>query len=172
MVSNAIGMFAGIDQVGLPEMFHGQSYALQYHCRSRPPTRAGEAAAEDEQRQDRPLDAHRRVDAVHRERAVAVELGVAGVADLAGGLDQLAGRVVLGEVAVELAVAVGRCVVGGLVVVDIRGVLAFDSVVLRRRGPRAIAPLTSAIAITGRKRKNRRNSVKNRPIVPTNRPMS
>ena len=61
---------------------------------------AGEAAAEDDQRKDRPLDAHRRVDAVHRERAVAVELGVAGVADLAGSFNELARGVELGEDAV------------------------------------------------------------------------
>src|SRR5690242_12306360 len=35
--SYAIGMFAGIDQVGLPEMFQPHWYVLQYHCRSRPP---------------------------------------------------------------------------------------------------------------------------------------
>src|SRR5690348_16041892 len=39
MVSSyAIGMFAGIDHVGLPEMFQPHWYALQYHCRSRPPS--------------------------------------------------------------------------------------------------------------------------------------
>ena len=35
--SYAIGMFAGIDQVGLPEMFQVHACALQYHCSSRPP---------------------------------------------------------------------------------------------------------------------------------------
>ena len=95
--SNAIGMFAGIDHVGLPEMFQRHLYALQYHCSSRPPIAPVKPPPKIEQRQDRALDAHRRVDAVHRERPVAIELGVAGVADLAGRFDQLTGGVVLGE---------------------------------------------------------------------------
>src|SRR5688500_19931705 len=79
--SYAIGMFAGIDQVGLPEMFHVHACELQYHCSSMPPT-APEAAAEDEQRQAGPLDAHRAIDAVNREWRVRFQLGVAGVANL------------------------------------------------------------------------------------------
>jgi hypothetical protein len=68
---------------------------------------AGEAAAEDDQRQDGSLDAHRLVDAVHRERRVAIELGVASVANLLGRVLELTGGVVLREDAVQLALA--RC---------------------------------------------------------------
>src|SRR5437899_12918711 len=32
VVSNPIGTLAGIDHAGLPEMFHGQLYALHHHC--------------------------------------------------------------------------------------------------------------------------------------------
>src|SRR5262245_6075711 len=35
--SYATGMFAGMDHVGLPEMFQVHACALQYHCSARPP---------------------------------------------------------------------------------------------------------------------------------------
>ena len=35
--SYATGMFAGIDHVGLPEMFHVHACAFAYHCKSKPP---------------------------------------------------------------------------------------------------------------------------------------
>ena len=49
-------------------------------------------AAEDQHGQDGAADPHRVVDAVHRERAEAIELGVARVADLAGCFDQCKAR--------------------------------------------------------------------------------
>jgi hypothetical protein len=79
---------------------------------------AGETAAEDHQGQLRALDPHGVVDAVHRERAVAVELRVAGVLDLAGRRDQRARGLELGQEAVELGVtAVGRRLAGIAVIV-------------------------------------------------------
>ena len=109
VVSNAIGTLLGVIgrvHSGLPDTFHCHAIALQYHCRSAPPTVPHDAAEEDDPGQDRALDPHRLVDAVHRERAVAVELGEAGVVDLLGRRHQLARGVELGEDAVELAVLV------------------------------------------------------------------
>ena len=148
VVSKVGTMKAGHELKGRPPMFIGYSITDVQYCSAQPPAMPSRPAGERELRHVRLVQVQRVEHVLHRVGRVGVHLAVAGRVDRLGGLHDLLRGVELGQEPVERLGAAHRS--------SSAGWAAGTSVRI------------SKIEIVGRKRMNRKNSVRNRPIVPMN----